>query len=61
MHTELRRGWEIEPKGLQSKSGGNERSFIAKLSSSWLVKSSSAELRFALILVITLTQPNKLN
>ena len=30
---------------------------IAKLSSSWLVQSSSAELRYALLLVITLTHP----
>ena len=30
---------------------------FAKLSSSWLVQPSSAELRFALILVITVTHP----
>ena len=30
---------------------------FAKLSSSWLVQSSLAKLRFALILVITLTHP----
>ena len=39
---------KIDPKG-QSKAS------IAKLSSSWLVKPSSVELRLALIKVITLT------